>query len=136
MNDTSDICSECPVHAAKFTVKEWVTFLKTRCKEPHDDPILIEHKAAVDKISNGHGLYDSSNKEIADLLKTIKKNWFILAHITQPTERAIQETSICSSNRKGEDNTSSLVMFCSTEVFSAFDHFFSFRETVTSCKKH
>ena len=43
------------------------------------------------------------------------------AHITQPTERSIQETYICSQNRKGEDNTSSLVMFRSTEVFPAFD---------------
>ena len=58
--DTTDICFECPVHASKFQMKEWVTFLQDRCETPSEDPIINDHKSAVDKISQGDRMYHSS----------------------------------------------------------------------------
>lgn len=129
--ETTDLCRDCSVHSkSSLTKKQWIAFLKDKCSTAsRGDPMLLKHTSAIKLLSGGADLYNLNQhqlnhrekKLLKDLQEDVEKYFFIQAHITQSTERGVQETAICSQNQKGENDTTSLVAIRSLDLTPVYE---------------
>ena len=129
--EISNLCQECKVHPkSSLSKKQWIYFLNTKCSnDSRKDTVLLKHKHAIKLLSEGISLYDCNMNQlniddrmaIQGLCEDVQKFFYIQAHITQSTERGVQETAICAQNQKGEKDTSSLVAIRSIDLSPVYE---------------
>ena len=131
--DDTNIFLNCDVHGnSKLSMREWIAFLDT-CSELRTDPILERNMDALQQIAGGSYLYDiDASDAMKKFLNDVKHYWYIQAHITQSTERGVQDMSICVANRKGERDATALVMLRSANLGPVFA---KLRESQTTKRK-
>ena len=110
----------CAIHDRSIDIYDWRAFLDEMSGDGNevDDPILLKHENAVEKIAEGAHLYEEleEDPDVAKLLRDCKLHMLIGKHHTQSTEGGVRDISICSSTRRSEEDSSALSLIRSLHI--------------------